>query len=79
MTHGDHVILDLQDLVNTQQLIMAPKLKTIDKFYLAKRQRNVITLHEEIKLFDASARSESAASVGRHHWINESTVYKCKF
>jgi len=48
MTFGDPVILDLQDLVDAQQLIMAPKCKTMDKINRAKRQRKVMTLCEEI-------------------------------
>ena len=35
-----------------------------------------LRLCEEIELLDTSARSESVASVGRHYWINESTVCK---
>ena len=76
MTYGDPVILDLQDLVDTQQLIMALKRKTMDKINRANRQRKVMRLCEEIKLFDMSARSENVASVGRHYGINESTVSK---
>ena len=44
MTYGDPVILDLQNLVDTQQLIMAPKCKTMDKINRAKRQRKFMTL-----------------------------------
>uniref|UniRef100_A0A8C4Q7A3 Uncharacterized protein n=1 Tax=Eptatretus burgeri TaxID=7764 RepID=A0A8C4Q7A3_EPTBU len=39
-----------------------------------KEQRKVMTLCEEINRFDTSARSESAAPVGRHYGINELTV-----
>ena len=67
---------DLQDIVDTQQLIMAPKSKMMDKTNRAKRQRKVMTLCESIPLLDTLTRSESAASVGRHYGIKESTVCK---
>ena len=57
-----------------QQLIITPKRKVIDKINHAKRQRKVMTLCEEINRLDTSARSESAAPVGRHYGINELTV-----
>ena len=76
MTSGDPVILDLQDLVGTQQLIMVPRHKMLHKINRAKRQRKVMTLCKEIELLDMLARSESVASVGCHFWVNESTVCK---
>ena len=79
MTYGDPVILDLQDIVDTQQLIMmTPKRKMMDKINHAKRQRKVMTLCEDIELLEMSARSERAATVGRRYRINESTVCKCE-
>ena len=76
MTYGDPVILDLQDIVDTQQLIMmTPKRKMMDKINHAKRQRKVMTLCEEIKLLDTSAIGESDATVGHHYRIKESTVW----
>ena len=43
MTYGDLVNLYLQDLVDTQQLIMAAKRKTMDKINCAKRLRKVMS------------------------------------
>ena len=74
MTNGDFVILDLPDLVDTQQLIKVPIHKTMDRINCAKRQRKIMTLCEEIKLLEMSARRVSAASVSHHFRINESTV-----
>ena len=51
MTYGDPVIIDLQDHVDPQQLIIAPKHKTMDKMNRAKRQRKVMTLCEEIEVY----------------------------
>ena len=75
MTYRDPVILDQ---VDTQQLIIAPQHKTMDKINHAKRLRKVMTFCEEIESLDTSARSESAASVGCHYRINELTVSKCE-
>ena len=47
MTSGDPIILDPQDLVDTQQLIMVHKHKTKGKINLAKRLRKVTTLCEK--------------------------------
>ena len=67
-------MLDLQDLGDTQQLIMAPKCKTMGKINCANRQRKLMTLCKKIGLLDRLSRGESVASVGRHFGINESTV-----
>ena len=50
MTSGDPVILNLQYLVDTRQLTMAPKRKPMDKINRAEGQQNVTTLCEEIEL-----------------------------
>ena len=47
MTYGDSVILDLQDLVDTHQLIMVLERKMINKINCAKRQRKVMALYEK--------------------------------
>ncbi|XP_064421091.1 tigger transposable element-derived protein 1-like [Latimeria chalumnae] len=55
---------------------MAPKRKLMGKSESGtKRQRKVMTLSEKIELLNMLARGESAASVGRHYGINESTVW----
>ena len=74
MTDGYPIILTLLDLIDTQQLIMVPKRKTMDNVNRVKKQRKVMTLCEEMELLDTSARSESVASVGHHYGINESTL-----
>ena len=74
MTYGCPVILDVQDLIDTQQLIIAPKWKMKDKINHSKRQRKVMRLCEEIELLNTSARSESAASVGHRYGINKLCV-----
>ena len=62
--------------VSRAPLVMAPKRKPVDKRECgsAKRQRKVMTLCEKLELLNRLARGESAASVGRHYRINESTV-----
>ena len=65
MTYGDPAILDLLDRVDTQQLIMVPKRKTMNKISFAKRQRKVVTLRKKIELLHVLAIGQSVASVGR--------------
>ena len=76
MRHRDHGLLHLQDIVDTQQLIIVPKRKTMDKINHAKRLRKLMTLCQEIKVLDTLAKGESVVFVGRHYRINESTMCK---
>uniref|UniRef100_UPI00358E5DC8 mitogen-activated protein kinase kinase kinase kinase 4-like n=1 Tax=Myxine glutinosa TaxID=7769 RepID=UPI00358E5DC8 len=55
--------------------IMAPKRKTSARdASTTKRQKKLMCLNQKVELLDRLSRGESAASVGRHYGVNESTI-----
>ena len=63
MTDRDHVILDLQNVVHTLQLIMALKRKTMDKINCAKKSEKSYDVCKKIELLDQLALSV------QHVWV----------
>ena len=66
--------LSLQAFVSCAQFLIVPKDKMMDKVSCAKRQRKVMMLRGKIELLNCLAQGESAASVGHHDRISDSTV-----
>uniref|UniRef100_UPI0035902E27 putative CENPB DNA-binding domain-containing protein 1 n=1 Tax=Myxine glutinosa TaxID=7769 RepID=UPI0035902E27 len=58
---------------------MAPKRKTsAGDASTSKRQKKVMSMSQKVELLDWLSREDSAASVGRHYGVNESTVHEIR-
>uniref|UniRef100_UPI00359001A7 putative CENPB DNA-binding domain-containing protein 1 n=1 Tax=Myxine glutinosa TaxID=7769 RepID=UPI00359001A7 len=54
---------------------MTPKRKTnAEDASTTKRQKKVMSLSQKVELLNRLSRGDSAASVGRHYGVNESTI-----